>query len=516
MSGIRKHKEREALRSWDQFRKDFESSGEIDLLETPEQQRKRIARLEADPFEWFKYYFPKVCKSDFAPWHRKAVPYIIQHWEAYFTGKICRDFAKSSILSMTLLFLYFKKEFRMLGYVSYTSDQAERLLSPVKAALDFNEKLRHDYGNRVGLVDWTGAYFKTNDGVIFRALGAGQSPRGGKTDDGDRYDIFVFDDIDDEETCRNPERLDNRWKWIEGACFGALHISGKRRLIFINNKIDEDSIIQRAEDHAKTIKQDLTTKPLCMTVNLTDKRGNSNWPSAYTKEQCKAMVALLGAEADTEYYNDPKLRGKEFKKEWFVFKRLPPLSSYKYILSYHDGGFKNTKTSDTKALILIGMKNQEYHIHKVYCGPTSMNGAAEWHYDLNEFLQGKGTTCPMYMEEVFLLDLMYDTFDRVAKTKGFRIPIQGDTRKKPDKDIRIAASAGHFERANVYFDERLRHDRHTHQLIEQYLKFRVGARSKKDGPDAVEGGMFLLRNMISFSPEMMTTFHSGSNKYKLA
>lgn len=505
---LRKHKDRDALREWDNYARDFERTADLNLNETSKQKQERIKRLLND-FEAFCFhYFPKVAKSPFAPWHKKLYRYVINNDRCYATAKVSRDMAKSSLMALILIYLAVKKEIKVVGYFSRTKDQAAALLAAVKAGLS-NRMIRHDFGHLEG-VRWTNDTFITSTGIKFKAIGAGQNPRGEKDEDSDRYDVEIFDDFDDDEVCRNPERLDNDWQYVTGACIPAVHTSGKRRYVFLNNKIAEDCIIQRAEDHGKTIKDKLTVKPLAITVNLVDNEGHSNWPGAYTDAECAEMIALAENEAETEYFNNPRKKGTVFQKEWMQYKKMPPLSKYKYLVAYFDGGFKKTKTSDTKALVLLGWYNNEYHLRKSYVENASIKSSIDWHYQLEEFLNQKNATAPFWMEEVFLLDLLYDHFKTIGEDRGHQIPIRGDKRKKPDKDLRIQNTAGYFERGQFYFDINLQYDRFCKELIDQYLSFRVGVKTKKDGPDAVEGAIYLLRQMAAASNNWSTVERAPS------
>jgi predicted phage terminase large subunit-like protein len=67
-----------------------------------------------------------------------------------------------------------------------------------------------------------------------------------------------------------------------------------------------------------------------------------------------------------------------------------------------------------------------------------------------------------------------------------------DKRKKPDKDQRIESISGYFERGNVFFNAAESNNHHMKRLKEQLLAFQPGVKSPKDGPDALEGAMFLL------------------------
>jgi hypothetical protein len=326
------------------------SSADRKPNETHADREKRKEKL-LDNFEKFcLYYFPKVAKAPFAKWHKRYARHVTQNDRCFVALMVARDQAKSSVTAMLIIYLYLKGEIKSLGYFSHSEKQATLLLRAVKTALEKNRNLINDFGQQKG-ARWQDEWFITKTGASFRAFGAGVNPRGGKDDEeANRFDTQIFDDFDDPEVCRNANRLDNNWKYVQGDCFGAFHISGKRRIIFLNNKIDEDCIIQRAYDLAKT-----ATGGLALKINLLDKHGKPTWPEAYTKEECQEMIDIMEDEADTEYFNNPSIKGKEFQKDWFLFEKLPPLSSYQYLLSYLDGGFKKTEYSDTKCLVLMGL-----------------------------------------------------------------------------------------------------------------------------------------------------------------
>lgn len=491
-----KVQDRAAIKDWEKFARAWDTRTEDDLFETDAERHQRIKKLEADFYAWAKYYFPGVTKSEFAKWHRKFAKYLIENKYNInmAVAKVCRDMAKSSVASLVVLYLYYvQKDFKNLGLFSWSADQAKGLLSPIKKAIESNQRLARDYGNRVSLGNWEAHSFRTTDGVSFSAFGAGQTPRGEKdSESASRFDFQIFDDIDHPDVCLNPERLDKNWKYITGDVFPAMHVSGKKRVVFLNNRIDEDCIIERAWNHAAGIEGSLR-----ITVNLTTPDGRSNWPEAYTDKECREMIHLAEDEAQTEYFNNPVRKGTTFQKDWMHFKKMPPLNQYKYMVAYLDGGFKKSKTADTKALVLIGFINGEYHLRKCYVDNCSIETMVAWHYDLHKWLNDNNGTAQWWMEEVFLLGLLHDHFDAAVSTYGFRIPIQGDKRKKPDKDLRIANTAGYFERGKFYFDIEQEHDPFVKRLIQQYLRFKVGVKNnEKDGPDAMEGGIHKLNEFM--------------------
>ena len=60
MARIGKATDKEYLEHWERYRQSFRDATPVDLNETTPQRMKRVARLEADPEEWFRYYFPQV------------------------------------------------------------------------------------------------------------------------------------------------------------------------------------------------------------------------------------------------------------------------------------------------------------------------------------------------------------------------------------------------------------------------------------------------------------------------
>ena len=59
---------------------------------------------------------------------------------------------------------------------------------------------------------WTEDEFVTKGGVAFRALGAGQSPRGSRNE-AVRPDVLLVDDFDTDEDTKNPDTIQKRWDW---------------------------------------------------------------------------------------------------------------------------------------------------------------------------------------------------------------------------------------------------------------------------------------------------------------
>jgi phage terminase large subunit-like protein len=202
-----------------------------------------------------------------------------------------------------------------------------------------------------------------------------------------------------------------------------------------------------------------------------------------------------------EYYENIVKLGKTFKREWIQYGKVPPLREIKYLLTYLDPGFKDTKTSDTKSTWLIGLYKGKFYIIKGFVDRASVSKMVEWHYDLDAYIKNNNAAARMWMEEVFLQDLLFKDFDAGAKQFGYPLPLKGDTRKKPDKDSRIESISGFFEKGHVIFNEEEKDNHNMQRLVSQFLMFQMGVKTPKDGPDSIEGGFFKLREMVINEPD---------------
>lgn len=100
---------------------------------------------------------------------------------------------------------------------SNSKDNAVRLLDPYRANLEANGRIMAYYGKQEMPGSWTEDEFTTKGKVSFRALGAGQSPRGSRNE-AIRPDVLLVDDFDTDEDTKNPDIIQKRWDWWEMHC----------------------------------------------------------------------------------------------------------------------------------------------------------------------------------------------------------------------------------------------------------------------------------------------------------
>jgi phage terminase large subunit-like protein len=473
-------KDKQALLRWDKFRKQVKRSTYVDITETAGQQKKRIAKLEANDEAWFKYYFPNYYKSDAAPFHTSATKRWMESERIYEVRAWSRELAKSTRAMMEDLKLMLTGKSKFKIQVSASYDKAEALLMPYMINLESNQRIIHDYGEQKKIGQWEGGYFVTKQGFGFAAIGAGQSPRGLRLEDV-RPDILDIDDIDTDEECRNQKIIKQKWDWIEQALLPTLSVSGRKRVRFNGNIIAKYCCITEAIKKADYVD----------VINIRDKHGKSTWPAKNSEPDIDYTLSKISyISAQKEYFNNPISQGTVFSE--MHYKKMPSLSAYKFLVCYIDLSYKSTSRNDYKAAVLMGKWKDEYHVLKCFIKQGTTMDLAKGLIEIKAFV---GDRCSMYWyaEENFLQDIILKELHEVFTKLKSNINIAPDKRKKPDKFTRIETALEPLNtNGKLYLNEAEQANHHMQILEEQFKALEPGTKSHDDGPDACEGAKQII------------------------
>ena len=494
MSNKKNLTEKQWVARWNELVKEITESTDIEADEPEEVRLERIRTLEADPEEWFRYYFPRFAYAPPAGFQKEATQRLLHNSEWYEVRLWSRELAKSTRTMMEVLYLTLaghpvdpddpggrrhKKRYVLL--VSNSLDNAARLLMPYRANLQYNKRIIQDYGPQENPGTWQAHEFVTQQGVAFRALGAGQSPRGTRNEE-IRPDILLFDDVDTDADCLNPDIIAKRWRWIEEAAIGTRSISEPTTIIFCGNRIATDCTIERATRLADHVEQ----------VNIRDEQGLSVWPQKNSEVDIDRVLSQKSyAATQKEYFNNPVTEGSVFGK--MAWKPARPLQEYQVLVCYTDPSYKNT--NDYKATVLVGKWRHEFHIVKCFLEQATTAQMIAWHYQIMDLVGSN--SCYYYMEEVFMQDVLVKEVSDAGKRSGRPIPIRGDRRCKPDKFMRIESLLEPLHRnCELYLNEEQQHNPHMMRLAEQFIALSPASRTHDDGPDAVEGAVWKINEAI--------------------
>lgn len=483
------------LLDWNEFRDNTRRATPVDLNETAIEKAKRIKFLEANDEEWFKYYFPNFYTAEPAPFHKASTKKVMTTMELFIVRSWARELSKSGRTMMEDIKLAMTGKKRNILEVSSTYDNACRLLEPYRAILESNTRLINDYGVQQSIGQWETGEFVTRKGVSFRALGAGQSPRGTRKDE-IRPDKINIDDIDTDEECRNPERIKAKVKWIMEALIPTRSISNPLSVVVNGNIIAKyccvTELAKFADDHE--------------IVNIRDKEGKSTWPSKNSEEAIDRVLSKISYNAaQKEYFNNPVTEGDVFKD--IYYGKCPPLKSCEQVLVYTDPATSNKDKSNasTKAVTVIGYKDMVYYVYKVWLDTMRSSKFVDCMFEAHQYLAAEQVDIKrIYIENNSLQDPFYEQvftplIRQSEKERKHALPITPDTRKKAEKFHRIEGTLEPLHRSGrIVFNEKEKTNPHMVRMENQWLG--VSEKSKMmDGPDCVEGGVWIIQNRVQIS-----------------
>lgn len=481
--------DKQALQKWEQVAANIRRLKVVEY-ETPEAKEIRIAKLKKDFVAFSEYYFPEYCSAPFAKFHLKIAKQIIDKDEIYLVAALAREHGKSVLLGLLIpAYLMFTKRLYNMLLVSHNETNAQELFMPLILNLEHNQRILNDYGQQKGWRRWEAGNWHTNAGCSFRAIGAGQSPRGTRNEE-KRPDFILIDDIDTDEEARNQTRIDNKWKWIEQALFPTMSISGRKRFVFAGNIIAKEGCIVKASRVA-----DFFIK-----VNILDDKGQPSW-QRYTLEQVNYMLAKISyASGQKEYFNNPISEGTVFKD--ITWGKVPPLSKFKFLVAYCDPSYKDSRKNDFKAIPLVGEYQGNFYVIKAFVEQNTVAKMVEWFYE-HDTAVGDVTSLYNYIEagslqETFYQELFLPRLINAGKAKGKHLSISPDHRKKPDKFTRIESTLEPLNRqGRLIFNEREKGNPHMMRLEEQMKAIEPSLPGHDDGPDALEGAVWIINNKLN-------------------
>lgn len=484
---ILKPSDRQAGKEWDSYFESFIADVKADVNETDKQRRERIKRLEANPQAWKEYYFPKYCYAQSAPFHVKASNRELNNPEWYEVRMWARELAKDVVEMMNTLYQTLIGVKKNILFISNSNDKACELLKPYKINLESNERIINDYGIQQMPGSWADGDFTTTQGVSFLAVGAGQSPRGSRTEEV-RPDKIIVSDIDTDEDVRNPEIIQKRWDWFEKAVYPTRSISKPTQYIWLGNKIAKDCCVVRAAEKADK----------CDVVNIVDKNGLSTWPTKNSADDIARIKKTISTKAyEGEYMNNPLSEGDTFKE--MVWGACPPLQKLNFVVAYGDPAPSNSKNGkgSFKSLFLIGGYQGRFYVYTGFVDHVVNADFVEWYYSLSTYVNNK-TQVYNYIENNTLQNPFYEQvftplFHKAALDHGKVIGIIPDERNKPDKFSRIEGNLEPLNRNNqLILNEAERANPHMLRMEEQFLLVAPQLKAPADAPDCIEGGVWIV------------------------
>ena len=501
--------DKQALNDWEKYKEEIARSTPVDKSMTHAEREKHRLWLEAHPIEWIKFFYPGYAKYEFAPFQKRAIKRILANDEWFEVLSWSRELAKSTITMFIVSYLVLTGRKKNIIITSNSKDNAVRLLDPYRVNFEANQRIIAYYGKQQSLGNWTADEFITKGGAAFRAIGAGQSPRGSRNE-AIRPDVLLVDDFDTDEDCKNSDIINKRWEWWEKALYPTRSVSEPTLIIFCGNLIAKDCCVKRAGEMADH--WDI--------VNIRDKNGVSSWPEKNSEEDIDRTLSKISKKTvQGEYYNNPISEGEIFTN--ITYGKVPPLSKFKFLVAYGDpapGEGKGKKGKSFKTVSLLGKLNGKLYVIKTFLDKALNSEFIDWYVKLLDFVGGK-TNVYCYMENNKLQDPFFQQVfkplvAKVRKERNISLYIRGDEEKKTEKATRIEANLEPMNRdGNLILNEAEKDNPHMKELEDQFKLFTLTLKYPADGPDAVEGGNRIIDKTLRNS-EPATTQSRRSQRSK--
>jgi hypothetical protein len=502
-------KDRQKLKEWDEYRKALLTDTALEFEKSRAEIEKHRIELERTPSAWMKYFFPMYATSEFAPFHLKFIKRVIDNPEWWEVCSWSRELAKDTVTMMAMFYMNLTGAKKFTLFVSSSYDAACDLLKPYMLNYEANQRIAAYYGEQKLFGAWESGDFTTKSGVRYVALGAGQSPRG-KKNENLRPDSIICTDLDTDEDTRNVDTINKRFNWVEKALYATRSVSKPLLFLVLGNVIARDCCVVRAGKRAD--KWDI--------INIRDKEGKSTWPAKNSEEQIDRVLSKISTKAaQAEYFNNPVSEGDIFKE--LTWGEVPPIHKFKFLIAYADPSPSNNvgdRKNSTKALWLIGSDGGNFYVIYGFLDRVTNDEFVDWFYAIEDYTKQR-TQIYNYIENNTLQDPFFEQvfmplFFRKGQERAHHIGVIPDARKKPDKFSRIEGNLEPLIRTGkLIFNIKEKNNPHMQRLEEQFKLFSATMKAPADGPDAIEGGVFICNNKaLTLSGESIITGVRRTNK----
>lgn len=231
--------------------------------------------------EWCKTVYPEDFSIPFSPGHYRVMEAMDDDRINQLLILANRRFGKTSIVNRAFpakRICFMDNNF--IVPISFSATKAEDDSENLKFDLTTNNFIR-EFFPPLKSENWSRDSYTTSTGIRVLPRGRGQQVRG-LLYRGKRPDLFVLDDIEDDEEVANEERRRKTKEWFFSNVHGCVDRSHKNwRIIVIGTLLHEDSLLANlAEDpNWHTIR-----------LELCDDNYKSNWPEFMSDEDVRKLA----------------------------------------------------------------------------------------------------------------------------------------------------------------------------------------------------------------------------------
>ncbi|MGC6061339.1 phage terminase large subunit [Enterobacter kobei] len=228
-------------------------------FETDDEAKARRVAAVNDPVTgydffvstYFPHYIRNTAKSELHKYLFKRLPEIIASPDGESDAIAApRGEAKSTLVSQLFVLWNIIRETKRYPVIIMDSiDQAYPMLEAIKAELEFNARLKHDFADLCGQGRvWRMGTIVTANNIKVTVAGSGKKLRGLRHGPY-RPDLVVLDDIENDEMVANPEQRDKLHSWLTKTVMPLGEAGGKTDIVYIGTILHYDSVLSRTLDN---------------------------------------------------------------------------------------------------------------------------------------------------------------------------------------------------------------------------------------------------------------------------
>lgn len=471
--------------------------------DTDDKQQERVRRARDDQDFFNQTYLPHYFNQPSPDFHRELEELIEEgeRQQRPVAAAAPRGHAKSTRVTLARTLkkaLYQQKRFALI--ISDTEIQARGLTVSIRVELEHNPRIEHDFGaQKTG--QWAAGDFVATSGCRVMARGDGQGVRGLKNGPY-RPDLAICDDIESDESVRNPERVKQTYNWIMEAVVPSLD-PATGVLFVVGTLLSKRSVLAKllANEAVISVIFRAVDGPVWSEDEKKFTAGTPLWPERFSLDRLSRLRLLVGSISfNKEYQNDPRDEDGLFREEWikrFRFDSIPstiPLYTYQGI----DPSLKSGHSNDFKANVTVSRGEAKLYCRFAAINKNSIDQMVKQAYHLH----ARFNALQVGLEVVGWQELLRRDFDREAQERKRFLPIVPITRDglAKESEARIGGLSPLVENGALLFAEGSETDvGQMETLIEQLIYF-PSTTVHDDGPDALEIATHLAEKRVSGKP----------------
>lgn len=400
-----------------------------------------------------------------------------------FTNMILpRGFSKTTLTNAAVLSMILFKETRYFVYASDTLPHAIDQLDNIKRELLTNMRIHAIWGNIVpGRQDeqtWRQESIETTTGVLGAAKGRGTQIRG-MVRYNIRPDLWVLDDIDDEESVSTPDQLRKSENWLLKTVIPAMpRITGEGRLFVLGTVLHPDCIVMKNHRDAQFTS---------VLFGAIDPDGDMLWDHYMTREtydtdrksyQDRGKLYEFGMEYESKIDSDAKLKFKpEYYQKYRWYEPEEFVASFPFRGLAVDPAISGNPNADYCAFAVVGMSERGFfHVAEVFLkqGLTPREQVDKY-FELSKKYQCNRHAVEAVAYQRALVHLLQE--DMMRQRWWFEINTKLSSAQEGNKILRVEGILQPRYASGV-----ITTNGRFPLLEEQYEAWPLG---KKDGPDAI-------------------------------